>query len=218
MPAVVAVLTLAAGCAGGSSSTLPLGNSAQNDAAAPSHYLSATSAPAQSVKKIDDAVAGGGGSSSSPTPLWQFVEPLDVSDSGTFSVPSSVTQCAPMDPLFGVWYLALKSFTTPMSYVTLPTCTIATPAPAGRVLTSVRTAAVIQSPTPGPDSNLYLVELQVGLFSISLTPVAGPAYITPSNTWYFPALENNLSFQKDTIYSFYVSAYGGTGTPATISI
>jgi hypothetical protein len=217
MPAVVAVLTLAAGCAGGSSSTLPLGNSAQNDAAAPSHYLSATSAPAQSVKKIDDAVAGGG-SSSSPTPLWQFVEPLDVSDSGTFSVPSSVTQCAPMDPLFGVWYLALKSFTTPMSYVTLPTCTIATPAPAGRVLTSVRTAAVIQSPTPGPDSNLYLVELQVGLFSISLTPVAGPAYITPSNTWYFPALENNLSFQKDTIYSFYVSAYGGTGTPATISI
>jgi hypothetical protein len=219
LPAALAVLTLAAGCAGGSStSSLSTGITPGVDTApvTTTHHFATASAPTASIKKIDDAVGGGTGGSSEPT--WQFVEPLNVSDSAAFTAAANVTVCSPIDPIFGQWYVALNSFTAPLSNVYLPVCTIATPAPTKWNLSSKRTAGVIQTPSPGPYSNLYITELTVGFWSISLTPVAGPAYVTPSGSWYFPALQPNLSFQKDTLYSFFVASYGGTGTPSPISI
>jgi hypothetical protein len=201
LPALLAVTTLAAGCAGGSTpSAPPLAQQGISDSAQPSQHFKTTTAPAEAIKKIDESV-----DSTSQSPTWQFLEPLQISDTGTFSLPRNVTTCSPIDPIFGIWYIALDSFTLPMNSVSLPSCAVAAPAWKGWTFAKKRTAG---APAAGSYSNLYIVELSVGLFSTNVTPIAGPV-VANGSAWDFQPMESSLSFTRFSLYSFFVASYNG---------
>ena len=70
---------------------------------------------------------------------------------------------------------------------------------------------------PTGNGNIYIVEIDVGLISLTTTPVAGPSLGTGA-TFLFGPDESSVTIQKDHIYAFFVAAYTGTGTPTTVSI
>jgi hypothetical protein len=203
LPALLAVTMLAAGCAGGAIGTPSLSQQAIPNAPQSSQRFSTTAAPAEGVKKIDATVGA-----ASQTPTWQFIEPLRISESGAFSPAQNSPTCSPIDPIFGVWYLALSSFSLPMSSVSSPSCAISANASRASLNVTKNHPASIPLSTPGLNSDLYIVELSVAGFDVNVTPIAGPA-VTLGSNWSFQPMENVLSFNRVTLYSFFVAKYNG---------
>lgn len=210
---LAAVLTLAAGCAGGSSTSSPVPAQPGSPVGNTSSRLTTTSAPSQRVSSIYTRNTVKRGSVQDPLANWVFVEPLAVDDSADFSVPSWVSQCASIDPIFGgLWYISWSDFSTPLSVVSLPGCTL--PSTSSSDLAKYHGLTL----TPGGNGNTYIVELDVGLFSLSATPIAGPALDSPNGQFVLASLQNSLTFQKFHLYAFFLAEYTGSGTPTAQSI
>ena len=212
MPAAVAAaaITLAAGCAGGSSSLVPGQQSAGSTQT--SSRLTTTSAPSKRVQEIYARKAVSRGTVQDPLANWVFLEPVAITDTAAFSVPSWVTGCSSIDPIFGgLWYLSLSNFSTPLSSISLPSCTL--PASASTDVALHRDGLL-----PSGNGNVYIVELNVGFISLSTTPIAGPALNGNNSTFLLASLQNSLAFQQFHLYAFFLAEYTGTGTPTTESI
>ncbi len=210
----VAVIALAACSGGGTSSVTP---SLQPGGTAPqsTSRLMATSAPDQQIRNIQ-AHAASVKRTPPPNPFanWVFLEPLAVTDTAAVSVPPWVTKCASIDPIFGgLWYLSLSNFTVPLQAVTIPSCTL----PASLTSEAVAGAFHPDAIVPSGNGNIYIVEVDVGLISLTTTPVAGPALGTGA-TFLFGPDESSFIIQKYHVYAFFVAAYTGTGSPPTVSI
>lgn len=210
----LAAIALAA-CAGGGTSGItptvqPGGAIGQSTS-----RLQATSAPDLQVRTIQ-AHAAAVSHTPPPNPLanWVFLEPLAVTDTAAVSVPPWVKKCTSISPIFGgLWYLSLSNFTVPLQAVTIPSCTL----PASSTTSAVAGLYHPDAIVPSGNGNIYIVEVDVGLISLTTTPVGGPALGTGA-TFLFGPLESSLTIKKDHVYAFFVAEYTGTGTPATVSI
>jgi hypothetical protein len=192
LPALLTATTFFAGCAGGSAPTaLPLVQQGAPNSV--SQHFRTTTPPSASMEKIREALGG------PSAPTWQLLEPLDISNTATFSPAQNPNTCSPINALFGVWYVALGSFTLPLNGVTLPPCSTATPPPWQRLP---------GSPASATYNNLYIVELSIVGFSVNVTPIAGPV-LNSGSTSYFQPLESSLGFSNYGLYSFYVASYTG---------
>jgi hypothetical protein len=187
---VLLATLLVAGCSGGATAP-PLGQAA-SDSTQSSQHFQATSLQAADVKKVDDAIGGSG----SAQPTWQFLQPLDISDSGALSVPKNARDCAAGNQIAAIWYVALHSFTLPNNGATLPACTFAASAQRRGKL------------APAAYNNFYIVEMNVGPLSASITPIAGP-FVNDGSVWYFQPEAANLSFTGFGLYSFFIASYTG---------
>lgn len=209
----LAIVALAACAGGGTSSVVPVQGPQQpaGPTGASTSRLVTTTTPQKQIQAIYARKAVARGSIKDPLANWVFVEPLAVTDQAVFSVPSFVTKCAKIDPIFqGLWYLSLSNFSDPLSQITIPGCTL--PATTSSDVARYHSDAVL----PSGNGNVYIVEIDVGFISLTTTPVAGPAI--GASTFTFGRLETNLAFQSFHLYSFFVAEYTGTGTPTTVSI
>jgi hypothetical protein len=210
-----ASIALAAGCAGGSStSPLAVGQQPTGSSDQITSRLQATSAPSERIADIERKAGVTRGTPQDPLANWVFVEPLAISDAGgnaTISVPSFVTGCASIDPILGgLWYLSLSSFDLNFYQQQFPACTLPSTA-------SVNVAKRDGVPVSG-GGNVYIVQLDVGLISLSTTPVAGPALDGANDTFLIGSINPTLTFEPWHIYAYFLAEYTGTGTPATQSI
>jgi hypothetical protein len=209
-----ASITLAAGCAGGSS-TSPLGTGQQpvGSSGQTASRLQSTTAPSERVQDIKKRAGVTRGDSRDPLANWIFVEPLAIADTNgnaITSVPQWVTQCASIDPIFdGVWYLSLSNFSLNFAQQQFPSCTLPS--------TSASDVAKRDGVPVSGNGNVYIVEIDVGLISLTTTPVAGPA-LAAGNTFLIGTIDSTLTFDQFHLYAFYLAEYTGTGTPTTQSI
>jgi hypothetical protein len=206
LPALLAAATFVAGCSAGSGPTAPpLAQSGVSDSSQAPQRLKTTRPTAATIKQIHAATTG---PSSSAT--WQYLEPLYISNSGTFSVAQKSNTCAPMDPIFGVWYIALGSFSLAQNSSTLPSCTTSNTPPyqGWAKKRSAGTGFKLAVPAPPPYNNLYIVELSLVGFDVNVTPIAGPAVVNGSTSSYQP-LVSNLDFTGGGLYAFFVASYTG---------
>jgi len=211
----LAFVALAA-CSGGGTSPSPLpvtpaGGSTGSGAQSTSRLQSAA-APSQQIQDLYTRKSITRGSVKDPLANWVFLEPLAATDQAVFSVPSWVTQCAAINPIFGgLWYLSLSNFTDTLGQTTLPSCTI--PATTSADAANRHPDAII----PTGNGNIYIVEIDVGFISLTTSPIAGPA-LGSGSTWLFGSINGTLTFQRFHLYAFFLAEYTGTGSPTTQSI
>lgn len=206
-------IALAAGCAGGSSTSSLVPGQPSADTPSQSTRLAPTSAPANQISELEQRKGVTRGTPEDPLANWVFLAPLaisDVSGTGVFNLPSFVTRCSSIDPIFGgLWYLALSNFSVTVPQVQLPGCAIPS---------TTSSVAHRDGVLPAGNNNIYIVEIDLGIFSLSTTPLEGPAVLGANNSFVFGEQTDSLSFQSWNLYAFFIAEYTGTGTPSTQSI
>jgi hypothetical protein len=120
---------------------------------------------------------------------------LDSDQNLDFSYPTK--SC---DTLFqdAPWYVATSNLTLSLPDQTIDAC----------VDTSTGTVAT---------GNLYVVKVEIGWLTLQVEPLAGPASIN-GNLWTFGPLQKSTAFSADSIYTFFVANWSGSGTPPTVDL
>jgi len=192
----VAVIAAFAACGGGSSVTPLAGSAADSSAsvATPPQELQIAQAPTSTIKQID-AVKG---RDDLNLGLWQFEEPLQIVSDDTLSLPRFSAGCSVTDPLFGIWYLSLKSFTVAQQPVTIQAC-------------NFKSKGVSVA-------NFYIVEIDVSLSSVVIQTLSDPVTVDANGEWTFYANAKGYEFAADNLYAFWVANYTGSGTPGETSV
>ncbi|HTV93964.1 MAG TPA: hypothetical protein VMG98_14745 [Verrucomicrobiae bacterium] len=218
-----AAIAALAACGGGASNLTPSagsGTGSSEAAVPPPQGLEATAAPASRFNQIESQyhsdVVTSPSPSASPAPSvdpianWQLLQPLYISANGTFSVPSWITQCTTLSPLEGFWYLAFSKESIALSQFDLSECTLPSPSPS-QWFTKERPSIVALN------AKVYVVEFDVGLFSIASTPIAQVAP-SASGTFDMVPLQPTLTLQADHLYAFFLGDWLNTPPAVTESI
>lgn len=142
---------------------------------------------------------------------YTLVDALSTDDSLDFS--EVATGCV-TSVFRAPWYVALGNFSIPLpSPQSLNNCSApaATPTP-----TPIATSAAARRDGSNDNnlaSGLYIVQVDVGLFSLSVTPLEGPA-TQSSDPWTFDAISPDAQFQFLHFYAFFVASWTPGSTPA----
>jgi hypothetical protein len=178
-----AAIAVLAACSGGMSGIAPqaAGGTSNDTLPTPPKELQVTQAPSATIKQIDAAK----GRDDINLGQWVYEVPLAVTANESLtSLPFlNVCENSP-SPLIGFWYLALTSVTVAQQPVTIPAC---------KFTTKNQSTA-----------NLYIVEVDVSLAGVVVTPLSQPV-VASGNTWTFNANAKVYTFAADNIYSFWVA-------------
>ncbi len=187
-----AAIAALAACGGGMSNIAPTAGTGAANAAlpAPPKELQITQAPTAAIKQIDAAK----GRDDINLGQWIYEEPLAVTANESLTNVWFAPCTAQPTPLLGFWYLALTSTTVAQQPVTIPACK----------LTKGQSAA-----------NFYIVEVDVSLSGVAITPLSNPAVVDGNGEWTFYANAKIYDFAADNIYAFWVAQ--STAPPSTPS-
>jgi hypothetical protein len=188
-----AAIAVLAACSGGMSGVAPMtaGGNSNDTVPAPPKELQITQAPTATIKQIDAAK----GRDDLNLGQWIYQVPLAVTQSYSLTSVSFLNTCQNSpSPLLGFWYLTLTSITVAQQPVTIPACRFTSK--------GVSTA------------NFYIVEVDVSLSGVVVTPLSQPVVVT-GNTWTFSANAKDYTFAADAIYAFWVAqSTAPTPTPS----
>jgi hypothetical protein len=208
-----AAIAALAACGGGMSNIAPAAGGGASYAALPAapKGLQVTQAPTSRLNAIESTVrpnaVASPSSSPAPTPAptnaltnWQLIEPLYVTPNLSFNVVPWVNQCTTLNADQGLWYIGLIPFSMPLSPFNLPACAIPSPAPS-QWFAKERPNSVI------PSARLYVVELDVSLFTITSTPIASESPTSPSGQFQMLPAQTAVTYQPGNLYSFFLAEW-----------
>ena len=219
---MAAASAIFAACSGGGGSVPSAGSGSgtgSNASTPTTHFKPATAAdkaqnrPSLSTKptRIDSPVGGTGSGPSGPG-YYTLVTSLSVDDNLNYTETNKY--CDP-NVFDAPWYWAQSNLAiTQPEYPVLFVCT------PGNYSVFAQTGTVrpdgpaapspTATPTSGSAAGTYIVAIDIGWFSLSITPLSGAA--TESNgEWTFSALVNPVNFTDGHLYAFFVANW----TPLT---
>ena len=226
--AAITGLLIIAGCAG-SGSIAPQIQQHAIASSAKFRQATATDKAQQRPSLADPSLKTGGriaqNSGRGSKGSFTIVTSLTVDDSGAFAEWS--TTCKPS--IFEApWYWAEGDFSLPVAdSTTLAVCTASSRSGWGDdavtrmnspqiTPTPPATPSPTPSPTPaGTPTNLDIVKVDIGWWSLSVKPVSGAATLSADkSTWSFPSMTTSDSFQDDHLYAFFVASWNGSTPPS----
>jgi hypothetical protein len=220
--ATTAILGMAlAACSGGSSQVPSTGSGSGSNpsTSALAHFRAATasdkaqqrpSLTAQSGTARVDSPVGGTGVGPTGSGYYTLVTLLAVDDNLNYSELGSRCDASIFD---APWYWAQGNISiTQPEFPVLSVCDAST----SHWFAAPGTAHIdspVSSPTatPSSSSGTYIIAVDIGWFSLAVTPLSGAATESGGN-WTFSALVNPVQFTNDHLYAFFVANWTPTSS------